>query len=305
MSRSRARSSRRPGGRCEEDEQFGERRGDVLPPELATAQGRSGWLREAKRRLDAQRAEEARRSRGRAPSGCKECKRRLEEELEVERRAATPARGYRARGRMKEAAARPAAEPSAARDAGREDQRHRSGLAQRQDPRGWVQGYNAQAVVTEEQIVIAAEVDVDTADFGHLEPMVAATATSSRRPGSTTRRRWCSRTPATGTPSRWRRSSAAGSGARAAGRGRAQGRRGRAGTAAATHSCGECSPTEGGGELYRTPRHDRAGLRRHEVQPPHRPFLRRGRAAARSEWRMITASHNLSSSGRPRARRLV
>ena len=37
---------------AEEDEQFGERRGDELPPELATAQGRRGWLREAKRRLD-------------------------------------------------------------------------------------------------------------------------------------------------------------------------------------------------------------------------------------------------------------
>jgi hypothetical protein len=33
-----------------EDEQFGDRRGDELPPELSTAQGRRGWLREAKRR---------------------------------------------------------------------------------------------------------------------------------------------------------------------------------------------------------------------------------------------------------------
>jgi hypothetical protein len=41
--------------------------------------------------------------------------------------------------------------------------------------RGWVQGYNAQAVVTAEQIVIAAEVTVDSPDFGHLEPMVSAT----------------------------------------------------------------------------------------------------------------------------------
>ena len=31
-----------------EDEQFGERRGDELPAELSTAQGRRGWLREAK-----------------------------------------------------------------------------------------------------------------------------------------------------------------------------------------------------------------------------------------------------------------
>src|ERR671923_1927135 len=41
-------------------------------------------------------------------------------------------------------------------------------------PRGWVQGCNAQAVSTAEQIVIAAEVTVDSPDFGHLEPMVSA-----------------------------------------------------------------------------------------------------------------------------------
>src|SRR5215218_3423892 len=39
-----------------EDERFGEARGDELPPELSTAQGRRGWLREAKRRLDDRRA---------------------------------------------------------------------------------------------------------------------------------------------------------------------------------------------------------------------------------------------------------
>jgi hypothetical protein len=37
-----------------------------------------------------------------------------------------------------------------------------------------VQGYNAQAVVTAQQIVIAADVTVDSPDFGHLEPMVTA-----------------------------------------------------------------------------------------------------------------------------------
>jgi hypothetical protein len=34
---------------AEEDERFGEARGDELPSELATAQGRRGWLREDKR----------------------------------------------------------------------------------------------------------------------------------------------------------------------------------------------------------------------------------------------------------------
>jgi hypothetical protein len=38
-----------------EDELYGERRGDELPEELSSAQGRRGWLREAKRRLEAER----------------------------------------------------------------------------------------------------------------------------------------------------------------------------------------------------------------------------------------------------------
>jgi hypothetical protein len=42
-------------------------------------------------------------------------------------------------------------------------------------PRGWVQGYNAQAVVNESHIVLAAEVTIDSPDFGHLEPMITAT----------------------------------------------------------------------------------------------------------------------------------
>src|SRR4051812_26369971 len=41
---------------AEEDERFGERRGDELPAELSTAPGRRGWVRGAKRRLGEQRA---------------------------------------------------------------------------------------------------------------------------------------------------------------------------------------------------------------------------------------------------------
>jgi transposase len=59
-----------------EDERFGDARGDELPPELSTAHGRRGWLREAKRRLEEKRAEEARpipraprtAARGKAPA---------------------------------------------------------------------------------------------------------------------------------------------------------------------------------------------------------------------------------------------
>jgi len=48
-----------------EDELYGDRRGDELPEELATSQGRRGWLREAKRRLEAER--DRCRGRCRAP----------------------------------------------------------------------------------------------------------------------------------------------------------------------------------------------------------------------------------------------
>jgi hypothetical protein len=52
-------------------------------------------------------------------------------------------------------------------------------------PRGYLQGYNAQAAATETQIVIAAEVTIASADFGQLEPMVSATRTELAAAGVT------------------------------------------------------------------------------------------------------------------------
>ena len=43
-----------------------------------------------------------------------------------------------------------------------------------QSRQGWVQGYNAQTVVNDNHIIIAAEVSVTAADFGHLDPMIRA-----------------------------------------------------------------------------------------------------------------------------------
>jgi hypothetical protein len=48
-----------------------------------------------------------------------------------------------------------------------------------------MQGYNAQAAATEQQIVMAAEVTIASSDLGHLEPMVAATQTELRAAGMT------------------------------------------------------------------------------------------------------------------------
>jgi hypothetical protein len=83
---------------AEEDERFREAHGDELPPELATAQGRRGWLREAKRRLDEKRAEEARPIPRDRPDRLKEAKRRLEEEHRTECQDNAAYEAHRARG---------------------------------------------------------------------------------------------------------------------------------------------------------------------------------------------------------------
>ena len=48
-----------------------------------------------------------------------------------------------------------------------------------------IQGYNAQAAANENQIIIAAEVTIDSPDFGHLEPMVDDSLSELRKVGVT------------------------------------------------------------------------------------------------------------------------
>ena len=74
--------------------------------------------------------------------------------------------------------------------------------------RGFIQGYNAQAVTTEDQVVIAAEVMVASPDFGHLEPMLhaarreleAAGVTDATGGGARRRRLLAPRTDGTRSP---------------------------------------------------------------------------------------------------------
>src|SRR3954454_4261360 len=159
-----------------EEELFGDRRGDELPPELASGQGGKKWLAEAKRRLDAQREREARPIPASRPARVKEARRRLEEELRTERAANAAYEAYRARGVMKNGRRfgsppkpyRPPKQPTGKINVTDPDSRNVK------TPRGWVQGYNAQAVCNAHQIVIAAELHAYSPDFGQLEPMVAA-----------------------------------------------------------------------------------------------------------------------------------
>ena len=163
---------------AEEDERFGDARGDELPGELATGQGRQRWLRDAKRRLDERRAHEGKPIPKSRPDRLKEARRRLQEEHRVECRANEAYEDYRRHGRMKNGRRLGAHSPPKPWQppAAPEGKLNLSDLDSRnvKTPRGWVQGYNAQAVTTADQIVIAAEVAVASPDFGHLEPMVNA-----------------------------------------------------------------------------------------------------------------------------------
>jgi transposase len=157
-----------------EDAKFGDRRGDELPPELATAQGRKKWLEAARRRLDAQREAEARPIPQGRPARVREAKRRLEEELFTEVRANDAYEAYRAQGRMKNgrrfgAPPKPYTPPD--QPTGRINVTDPDSRTLK-TPRGFVQGYNAQAVCNENQIVVAAEVSVSSADFGQMRPMI-------------------------------------------------------------------------------------------------------------------------------------
>jgi transposase len=159
-----------------EDERFGDARGDELPPELSTRQGRRGWLREAKRRLEDKRAEEARPIPRSRPERLRESKRRLEEEHQVECQANADYEAYRSRGVMRDGRRfgvppkpyRPPTVPAGKVNVTDPDSRNVK------TPRGYLQGYNAQAAVNERQIVLAAEINNASPDFGHLEPMVDA-----------------------------------------------------------------------------------------------------------------------------------
>ncbi len=280
----------------EEDERFGEARGDELPAELATAHGRKGWLREAKRRLDEKRAEEAAPIPRSRPERLREAKRRLEEDLAVECRANATYEAYRARGVRNDGRRlgrppkpyQPPERPAGKINVVDPDSRNIK------SPRGYVQGYNAQAVTNEHQIVIAAEVSADSPDFGHLEPMVSAAQDELEAAG-------VDDTPevVVADAGYWHQAQME----NVIDRGMqvlippdALKRRGaRPGWDGGAYAfMRRVLDTETGGGLYRK----RQGM----IEPVFADtkfnrridrFQRRGRSACRSEWRLITATHNL------------
>ena len=279
-----------------EDERFGDRRGDELPAELATAQGRKKWLEAARRRLDAQREQEARPIAQPRPARVREAKRRLEEELATEVRANTAYEAYRANGRMKNGRRfgtppKPYTPPE--QPAGRINVTDPDSRTLK-TPRGFLQGYNAQAVCNEQQIVVAAEVSVSPADFGKMGPMIDKARSELAAAGVT-------QSPAVvlADAGDWHGEQIdrlMGEGVQVLIPPDADKRRGtRPGWDGGRYAfMRNVLATPAAGELY--------ARRQQMIEPVFADtkftrradrFLCRGRAAARSEWRLITATGNL------------
>lgn len=132
-----------------EDREYGTARGDELPPELADRRSRLVRLRAARERLEAEvhEAQEAHAAHLMA------------------REAIESERGRKLRGR------KPVAPPATVKPSARANVTDPDSRLIRA-PRGFVQGYNAQAVCTESQVMIAAELSTDSPDSRLLEPMI-------------------------------------------------------------------------------------------------------------------------------------
>jgi transposase len=156
------------------------------PRGRALDQGRRGWLRDARQRLDERREREARPIPRSREVRLSESRRRLEEELRAEREANEAYEAYRSRGTSRDGRRFGGGPPSPYQSPDTP-----AGKINTTDPDsrllkvtgGYVQGYNAQAAVSEEQIVLAAEISVESPDFGHLEPIVDATVSELERAG--------------------------------------------------------------------------------------------------------------------------
>jgi transposase len=136
---------------AQEDRQFGAERGDVLPKDLARSGDRLARLKACQEKLERRAAEAAAR----------------QQEKIAARVAEERATAKRKRGR-KPKPAEPTVDPDAAANPSDPD----SEIMKTR--KGWVQGYNAQAVVTAEQIILAADVTTEANDVHQLTGMLDA-----------------------------------------------------------------------------------------------------------------------------------
>jgi Transposase DDE domain len=161
---------------------------------------------------------------------------------------------------------------------------------------GYVQGYNAQAVVDEGQIVLAAEITNSTVDWSQLDPMVTATITELERAGVASRPE-----TALADTQYWNEQHMDEVVANKHVRvlippdGGANGKQRKGWTGGRYTWMRYVLASELGEQLYRKRKQmiePVFGHTRHNRQVTR--FHRRGRTAVRTEWRLLMATHNLT-----------
>lgn len=195
-----------------EDEQYGDRRGDELPPQLADPDGRAARIKAMLDDIAAERAgkladsEPVRRAADRVERACDRLARTRATVAERNAERAHWEQIIRADGGMgiggnrpvpvdehydvRAAAARLAraeenltrARHSAAGQAAGEAKRNLTDPDSRIMPtrHGWVQGYNCQLVVSSDYLILAADVATNPTDYPHYPPMIDQAGQAAR-----------------------------------------------------------------------------------------------------------------------------
>jgi hypothetical protein len=156
---------------------------------VARHQGREGWTREGRRQLEQRRWEQGEPIPMAREDRLLLAAQRLEEQRDAKLAANRAYEDYRANGRATDGRRlgkrpNPWTAPELPDDvvsvSDPDSQRMKANL-------GYVQGYNAQAVVDQGQIVIAAEITNTPGDFSNLDPMVNIALRELERIGVTER----------------------------------------------------------------------------------------------------------------------
>jgi transposase len=144
---------------------------------VAAADGREGWLREGRQQLNQRLAQERRPIARSREERLAESKRRLEEQLAVEVQANAAYEAWRERGVASDGrpfGVRPKPYTPPPTPEGSINITDPDSRVMRTKGQPTIQGYNAQAAVTENQIIVAAEIMTASPDFGNLEPVFDA-----------------------------------------------------------------------------------------------------------------------------------
>jgi transposase len=156
---------------------------------MARTQGREGWMREARRNLEQERWQDAGPiPRGRAQR-LREAARWLQDDLAAESRGNQAYEEFREYRRVHDGRRlggppkpyTPPEIPEGEVNVTDPDSRRMKGN------RRYIQGYNAQAVVNEQQIVLAAEITTNPADWSQLRPMIETALEELKQAGVTDR----------------------------------------------------------------------------------------------------------------------